>query len=357
MSKSNTGYRSQSGLTVGLDVGDRYCHICVLDEAAEIVDEGRVPTTKMALTRRLSALEPSLVAIEVGTHSRWLSQLIEELGHTCLIANAYAASRFAGERKNDRIDAESLARQARSDPQKLKPLSHRGESAAADLALVRSRDILVRARSMLILRVRGLSKAHGSRLPACDARYFSVKVADLTPEALEPAVQPLLEAIRSLSDQIQVLDKQLEQLAEERYPEAMVLRQVPGVGPLISLSFVLTLEDPYRFKDSRDVGAYLGLVPRQRQSGERDPELGITKAGDAFLRHLLVQGAHYIVGVHGPDCHLRRWALRRGGGKNARKRTVIAVARKLAVLLHRLWVTGEVYEPLRGEPAEEVVAA
>lgn len=357
MSKSNTRYGSQSGLTVGLDVGDKYCHICVLDEAAEIVDEGRVPATKTALTRRLSALKPSLVAIEVGTHSRWLSQLIEEQGHTCLIANAYAASRFAGERKNDKIDAESLAREARSDPQKLKPISHRGESAAADLAVVHSRDILVRARSMLILRVRGLSKAHGSRLPACDARHFSVKVAELVAEVLGPAVQPLLEAIRSLSDQIQVLDKQLEQLAEERYPETMVLRQVAGVGPLISLSYVLTLEDPYRFKRSREVGAYLGLVPRQRQSGQRDPELGITKAGDAFLRHLLVQGAHYILGVHGPDSHLRRWALRRGGGKNARKRTVIAVARKLAVLLHRLWVTGAVYEPLRGEPSQEVAVA
>jgi len=357
MSKSSTRYVSQSGLTVGMDVGDKYCHLCILDEDAEIVEEGRVATTKVALTRRLSALEPSLVAIEVGTHSRWLSRLIEGLGHICLIANAYEARKRAGDRKNDRLDAESLAREARSDPHKLKPLTHRGEQAAADLALVLSRDVLVRARSMLILRVRGLSKAHGARLPKCDARYFPEKVTDLVPEDLGPAVQPLLETIRSLSDQIHDLDKQLDRLAEERYPEAKGLQQVAGVGPLISLAFVLTLEQPYRFKDSRDVGAYVGLVPRQRQSGERDPELGITKAGNAYLRYLLVQGAQYIVGPHGPDSHLRLWALRRAGGKNAKKRTVVAVARKLAVLLHRLWLTGEVYEPLRGEPAGEVSAA
>jgi transposase len=342
---------------VGIDVGDKYCHICVLDEAAQVVEESRVATKKALLTRKLTSMEPSLVVIEVGSHSRWLSRLIEELGHSCLVANAYAARRLAGEKhKSDKLDARMLARYGRSDPEMLEPVVHRGEQASVDLALLLSRDLLVRSRTMMILRVRGVCKAHGSHLPACDARYFPEKVSDLVPEALRPAVQPLLETIRSLSEQIQALDKQVEQIGRERYPQTKGLRQVPAVGPLISLGYVTVLEDPHKFKTSRAVGSYIGMVPRQSQSGERDPELHITKAGNAYLRRLLVQGAQYIVGPFGPDCHLRRWALRRAGGKNAKKRTVIAVARKLAVLLHRLWVTGEVYEPLRGEPVEEVAA-
>jgi transposase len=331
----------------------------VLDAQADVLEESRVRTTADALTRRLAELPPSLVVIEVGTHSRWLSRLIEAQGHVCLVANAYEARRLAGDRKNDKLDAETLARFARSDPWLLRPLAHRSESAAADLALVHSRQALVAARTMLINRARGVAKSFGARLPECDARYFPERVASAIPQTLAAAVQPLLDAVASLSLQIHALDKQIDRLVDERYPEARGLQQVPGVGPIISLTFVLTLEDPLRFQRSRQVGAYLGLVPRQRQSGDQDPELGITRAGDAYLRQLMVQGAHYITGFRGPDSHLRRWALQRGGGKNARKRTVVAVARKLAVLLHRLWVTGEVYEPLRGEPIplEEVTTA
>jgi transposase len=357
MKKGSTQYKSESGLTVGIDVGDKYCHLCVLDEDAEIMEESRVRTSREALTKRLAELEPSLVIMEVGTHSRWLSRLVEELGHTCLVANAQEARRLAGDRKNDKLDAETLARFGRADPLLLRPLTHRSETAAADLAMVHSRHTLVVARTMVINRVRGLVKAHGMRLPDCDARNFPERVGASVPESLKPAVQPLLETIASLTGKIQALDKQVEALAEERYPEARGLQQVPGIGPLTSLTFVLTLEDPFRFRSSRSVGTYLGLVPRQRQSGEQDPELGITKAGDAYLRYLLVQCAHYITGFHGPDSDLRRWALKRDGGKNAKKRTVVAVARKLAVLLHRLWVTGEVYEPLRGEAQQEVPAA
>ena len=357
MSKGSTRFISKSGLTVGIDVGDKYCHFCVLDEDGSIAEESRVATTRTALTRRLSVMEPSLVVIEVGGHSRWFSRLIEELGHTCLVANAYEARQLAGNRrKNDRLDAELLARFGRADPQLLRPLSHRGEQAAADLVMITSRSMLVRTRTTYISRIRGLAKAFGLRLPACDARYFSQRVSDLLPEVLLPAVLPLLRSIEAVNQEIAALDREVERLAQERYPEAKGLQQIPGVGPLISLTFVLTLEDPWRFKSSRRVGSYVGLVPKQRQSGDTDPALGISKTGNAYLRQLLVQGAHYITGVHGPDCHLKRWADRRAGGKNARKRTVIAVARKLAVLLHRLWITGEVYEPLRGERLTEVAA-
>ena len=157
-----------------------------------------------------------------------------------------------------------------------------------------------------------------------------------------------------MTDKIQTLDQQIEQIARTEYPETDLLRQVSGVGPLIALTFVLTVEDRERFQKSRDVGCYVGLRPRQSNSGENEPQLRITKEGDAYLRKLLVQGAHQIMGRRGPDTDLKRWGLKLSarGGKNAKKRALVAVARKLAILLHRLWVTGEVYEPLRNSQVE-----
>ena len=356
MTNASTKFTSQSGVTVGIDLGDKFSQLCLLD-ADGVVEEARLRTTVEALTARLSQLEPSLVVIEVGAHSRWVSSLAESLGHTCLVANAHEASQLYGRRKNDRDDALTLAQQARLNPARLCPVQHRGEQAFTDLAIVHSRASLVDARTMLINRVRGLVKTTGGRLPKCDARNFSERVAALVPQALEPAIQPLLEMLSRLTSQILAFDKQIEVLIEERYPEAARLRQIKGVGPLIALTYVLTLEEPTRFRRSRSVGAYLGLTPKRRQSGDSDPELGISKAGDAYLRKLLMQGAHYIVGPFGPDCDLRRWGLKRAGGKNANKRMLVAVARKLAVLLHRLWLTDAEYEPLRGEAKEEVVTA
>ncbi len=173
------------------------------------------------------------------------------------------------------------------------------------------------------------------------------------PTELVTSLSPLLEVIGKISEEIAGLDRYVLGLIEDRYPEAGVLQQVAGVGPLISLTFVLTIADPSRFKKSRELGPYLGLVPRQRESGDYSPELRITKTGDRYLRKLLVNGAHYTLGYRGPDSDLRRWGLRRAvGGKEAKRRAVVAVARRLAILLHHLWVTGEVYEPLRhGEVA------
>ena len=126
------------------------------------------------------------------------------------------------------------------------------------------------------------------------------------------------------------------------------MRQVKGVGPITALAYGLTLENAEHFAKSRAVGPYLGLVPKQEDSGESQPQLGISKAGDTMVRKLLVGSAHYILGPFGPDTDLRGYGLRlcERGGKNAKKRAAVAVARKLAVLLHRLWVSGEVYEPL-----------
>jgi transposase len=165
---------------------------------------------------------------------------------------------------------------------------------------------------------------------------------------LRAALEPLLREVESLNEHIKEYDRRIEKM-QETYPQVELLKQVKGVGDLIALGYVLTIEDPQRFKKSRDVGCFVGLQPGRRNSGESEPQMHITKEGDRYLRTLLVQGAHYILGPFGEDCDLRRWGrkLSERGGKKAKRRAVVAVARKLAVLLHRLWVSGEVYEPLR----------
>ncbi len=179
------------------------------------------------------------------------------------------------------------------------------------------------------------------------AQPESGKSEPLSPE-LQKALGPLLAASAALSEQIAEYNERIEQLAQESYPQTALLKQVKGVGTLIALTFLLTLEDAHRFPKSRDVGCYLGLQPGRRNSGQSEPQMHISKEGDPYLRTLLVQGAQHILGPFGIDCDLRRWGLKLAerGGRSGKKRAIIAVARKLAVLLHHLWVSGEVYEPL-----------
>jgi transposase len=276
--------------------------------------------------------------------------LLKSCGHEVIVANAQEVSKLCRRgSKTDRMDAEQLARLARSDPKLLRPIQHRSEQSQADLAVLRARDVLVAARTRLVNHVRGTLKSFAIRAKRCSTRSFEKQVLASIPKSLEPALLPVLEELTSLSERIAQYDKRIKRLCEEPYGETALPMQVKGVGPLTALAFVLTLEDPRRFKRSRSVGAYLGLRPKKRQSGDQDPELGITKCGDRFLRRLLVGSAQYILGPFGADSDLRRWGLLLAGrgGKNAKKRAVVAVARKLATLLHRLWISGEIYEPLR----------
>ncbi len=347
---------SQPSTTIGVDIGDRYSHLCLLDtETGDVVEESRIATDPAAFERRFAGSVPARVAIEAGTHSPWISRLLEERGHEVLVANARKLKLIYGEgRKTDRSDAENLARLCRLDPKLLAPLRHRGETSQAHLALIRSRDALIRSRTQLVNHVRGSVKSFGERLPKCSAQSFHKKAAGRLPEALVPSLEPILETIADLTARVRAYDRELEALAEELYPETRLLRQVPGVGTLTALAFVLTVEDPARFDDSRTVGAYLGLVPGRDQSGDSDPQRRISKRGDRMLRRLLVGSAQYLLGPFGDDSDLRRHGekLAARGGKSAKKRAVVAVARKLSVLLHRLWVTGEAYDPLRnaGDP-------
>lgn len=343
-----TGTALFPNLTMGLDLGDRISRICGVSAGGEMVRDDSVATTRAAIEEYFGNLPASRVVMEVGTHSPWVSRVLEELGHQVIVANA-ALVYGKGRRKkrNDAMDAEFLARQGRADPHLLYPVQHRGADAQEHLGRIRARDQLVAARTKLINHVRGAVKPAGGRIQGCSSAVFARKASGQVPAALRAALEPLLETIEELTARIRDYDRDIERVVRESYPEAKHLQQIPGVGALTSLAFVLLVEDPKRFERSRDVGAYFGLVPKLDESSDSSPQLRITKAGDELGRRLLVSAAHYILGPFGPDCDLRRHGERIAarGGKNARKRAVIAVARKLAVLLHRLWISGATYDP------------
>ena len=288
--------------------------------------------------------------LEAGPRSPWLSRVVADLGHEVVVANPRQVALIArNQRKTDRLDAAVAGAAGAGRPRSCSPRSATGaRQSQHDLAVVRGRDALVRSRTLLINHVRGAVKACGAALPSCTAEAFHRKVAGHIPDGLRPALLPLVEAIGELTARIAAAGREVEALCEA-HPETAALRQVTGVGPITALTFVLTIEDPGRCPKNREVAAYPGLVPRQRDSGKRQPQLGISRSGDPGLRRLLVQAAHYILGPFGPDTDLRRRGERYAGtgAGNAKKRAIVAVARRLAVLLLALWKTGEVYEPLR----------
>lgn len=337
-------------LFFGLDVGDRTTHLCCVDDRRVVVERQRFSTTPDGVRRAFANRSPARIVLEVGSQSRWMSDLLRTLGHEVTVADARRVAQLtrAG-RKTDRRDAETLARLLQGMPELLGAVHHRGRAAQVDLALIRARDLLVRTRTNLVQHVRGTLKMFGLRAKSCSAQAFHRKARESVPEDLQPALSPILDQLAELEQRIRRFDRAIESAAAERYPAAALLRQVCGVGPLTSLAYVLSVDEPRRFKKSRTVASWIGLCPKVQASGDHDPQLSISKTGCSYLRRLLVQSAHYLLGPFGKDGDLRRFGLRlcERGGKAARQRAAVAVARKLAVLLHRLWISGELYEPLR----------
>jgi transposase len=346
--------------TIGCDLGDKRSEICVLDADGNVKLRTSVRTGQQWM-KGFFTRPGAHVVIEVGPHSRWVSELLMELGHRVTVANPRRVKLIsANDNKTDGHDAELLARLGRSDAKLLAPVQHRGSDVQRDLAVAKARDVLVAMRTKLVNHVRGTVKTFGERLPKCAAESFARRTRALVPDNLKPALEPMYEMLSRLDEQIKEQDKHIERIAA-RYPDVDVVSQPSGVGTLTGLAFVLTVEDKNRIPKSRMAGAFFGLRPRKRKSGDSDPQLRITKGGDPFVRRLLVNAANYILGPFGPDTTLRRWGLElaQRGGKNAKKRAKVAVARKLAVLMHRLWVTGEVYEPLgyKSQRTEQAAAA
>lgn len=332
---------------IGVDLGDRTSRVCVLDGGGVVVEEATIPTSRSSFARKFATLERARIVLETGTHANWVHDLLVKQGHEVIVANARKVRAIStNERKCDELDARMLARLGRVDPALLQPVTVRAEQQRLDLAVIRARATLVEARTQLVNSVRGLAKTCGERLASCSAA--SLHKQELN-EALRPALLRLMKVLEQISKSIAEYDKQIVELCKTRYPQTLLLTQVKGVGELTALCFVLTIGDVTRFKDGRRVGAYFGMVPGRDQSGGSDPQLRISKTGDRMMRTLLVQCAHHILGHRGVDSDLRRFGekLTGRGGKSAKKRAVVATARKLAVLLFALLRSGEVYEPLR----------
>lgn len=344
---------SKEPLTIGVDIGDKKCHYCVVDKKGEIVEEGSLDTTKTGLNALFEGLASVRIAIEAGTHSPWISRHLTAYGHEVIVANPRRVEAISSNnRKNDRVDAKMLAKLARFDPELLHPIQHRREETQVHLMHIRSRENLVKVRTGLVNEARGQVKAIGYRLESCDTDKFGPEQAKDLPEAVREALKTTLDAIATLTETIKQADSNIGKIAKQ-YPEIKLLTAIYGVGELTALAYVLTIEEAERFEKSREVGAYLGIAPGQRQSGESDPQQRITKEGDRMVRWMLVQCAHCILRKNAPDSDLKRWGekkltehLGKPGKKSSKKKVLVAVARKLAVVMHKLWVNGEVYDSL-----------
>ena len=346
-------------LVVGIDLGDKVSHFAVLGKGKEFLEEGKIATTEDGFRRQFGHWKPARIALEAGTHSRWVAPLLSGMGHEVIVANPRQLKALTqSTRKNDAEDARKLALYARADVGILQPVQQRSQEAQRELLKLQTREAVVRVRAHLTSTVRGLVKGFGNRVRPCSTQGFVEVARESLPESLRTILQPVLDVIELATELIRQADQQVAQMVKE-HPVAWRLDQVPGVGPVTAMAYVLTLEDPGRFRQSRKVGSYFGLTPWSHQSGESDPQRGITKAGNELVRRLLVQCAHRLLGPKGVDCAIRRWGLHLAGdGKNKKlkKRAVVAVARKLAVLLHVLWVSGKPFEAFPNGSREAMVA-
>ena len=332
-------------VTAGVDLGDRKSNVCLLNQAGEMVGEFEIETTPQGFERFFQALPKGRVGMEVGTHSPWASRLVSQCGHEVIVANARKLSKQRI--KTDKRDARMLANKTYQQSEELRAIHHRSEQHQKDMVVVQVRAALVQTRTKLITTARGLVKGFGERLPAGDAGTVTEQLAGGLPDPIGDLIKPLLRQIESINLEMELLDDKIKELVEQ-YPETKEMLKIRSVGPVTALTFVLTISDPKRFDASRTVGVVLGMTPGKAQSGQLDPQLGISKAGNGYMRGLFVQCAHLVLSKRGGDSDIRRWGIKlMGDGTNrkAKKRAVIAVARKLAVLLHKLWVSQATYEP------------
>jgi transposase len=345
-------------LTIGLDLGDNSTHVCILAANGQKVDERSFPTERDVLRALFESFSGKQVRVvfEVGSQSRWVQKLARECGiEDVITANPRKLALISQSlKKSDEQDAFVLARAGRALPEMLSRVEHVSDEIFADRALMESRSLLVVQRAQIVHRIRSLTKSSGEKLLKCSTESFRRKMEESVPEFLRPSCDALFRIIEALDEQIDRIEKQLCKLAKEKYPIVSKLQQIPGVGIIVALSFVLFVGDPSRFEDTRLIGAYFGLTPRKKQSGNSDPELGITKAGNGGMRKLLVLAAHCLL-ARGEDCGLKRWglALCERGGRKAKKRAIIALARKLAVVMLAIWKSERDFDPWRGVPISE----
>jgi transposase len=298
----------------------------VLSFEGEVLEETEIATSVSGYTRYFMRQDPALVAFEVGTHSAWIEEVVRGLGHDVIVANPHKLALISeSNHKTDRRDAQTLAKLAALSPELLSPVTQRSPEMRMDMTVMHARDALVNERTALVNTVRGLVKPLGDRIPGTISTHaFHTKALEHIPPKLVAVLTPLLTVIGELTKQIDHYEREIEKLGKEKYPVTEHLREVAGVGPITSLAFVLCIMDPRRFKKSRDVGPYLGLVPRTYQSGESSPELRITKSGNTLVRRLLVGKRALHSGTLRAQPRQRSEALRfgpDGAGRQGRQET------------------------------------
>lgn len=330
----------------GIDLHVKSSEVAVVDDAGELKEQARIPTTEAGLRRWFGGRERMVICLEAGGQSAWAARILTSVGHEVVVANPVRVRLIAeATLKSDKVDAGTLARLVRADRRLLRPIAHRSAETQRQRGVLRARRTLVNARTACTNTARGILRSFGYRTPSRRPDRIAESLAgERIPEELVAVVAPLVQVGCELDERIAALDDEVEAMGRA-YPEVALLRGVPGVGPLVALSFVLCLEDPHRFARSRDVAGYLGLRPKMRESGSTSRYGGITHQGDTEMRMLLVQAAHGLLRTRA-DCDLKRWAQALAARVGTHK-AIVALARKLAVVMHAMWVRGEVFRPLR----------
>ncbi len=336
--------------TIGIDLGDRHSRVCVLDHETGEIEEFSISMCPNAFRERMARVRRARVVIECGTQSLWVGHTLMDLGFDLIVANPRNLALIAKSHlKTDRVDARMLAELGGSSLRLLQPVTLRSMATQRDLALMRVRDALVKDRTEQVNRLRMILKPFGIRIKTGTGRGMIEDVRCKSPDELVEVTAPLIRTIEHLNQEIRGLDRKIATLIEERYPQARLLMTVDGIGPITALSTVLTIDDPKRFKGSRSAGAYAGLAPGKFESGRIRRDMGITKTGSLLWRCHLINSAQYILSSRGKDCDLRRIGLEIAsrGGPKGKRRAVVAVARRLAVMMHRMLIEHREFERLR----------
>ena len=329
---------------IGIDLHLKTSYVCFLNDAGEKTCEMTIPTTKSALKRHFETLEPARIIIEAGSYSLWVNRLLSSFDHKVIVANPRKVRLIAESTlKNDRVDAEVLARLGRSDPHFLCPITPRGPESQLTRGYLKVRAALVKTRTLEINSVRGLLRSWGFSFSAGYPAKFCERVLQSNlPSELLDMVTPLIESILAVQAQIANCEQELKRRANA-IPTVRNLMSMPGIGPIISLAFFASIDQPERFPKSRQIGSYLGFRPSLRESGGKRRMGPISKEGDQELRALLVQGAYSLMRSQ-KESALKEWATKLGE-RIGRKKAIVALARKMGVILHHLWITGQPFQP------------
>jgi len=329
-----------------IDLHLRYSEIRVVEADGRVVRERRVVTSRATLTAAFAGLGVLRVLLETGTESEWVAQTLEAAGHAVVVADPNYAPMYGEVRRRVKTDRRDVAALAEANRRGWYRATHRRSRAQRTLQqILRSRRQLVAMRTGSISVVRALLRQEGYRLPSGSAAQVPARLARVPlPDELAATLAPLRQVIDTVTRELAAIDTRLRTTAAAD-PVVTRLQTVPGVGPVVALTFRATLDEVTRFQAAGQVSAFLGLVPREDSSAERRHRGHITKAGSGELRSLLIQAAWACWKSRGSGT-LRAWAERLAG-RRGRRIAVVALARRLSRILYAVWRDGTTFDGAR----------